>query len=100
VLVAEVLPRGEAELEQLAAAMSDRVAEHIGLTASDVVLLRPGTLARTSSGKLMRRDARDRYLARELESHRAVRPLLAIRLVQAVRGVLLRYLARRRAAQG
>lgn len=44
-----------------------RVLDEIGLAAEEIVLLRPGTLARTSSGKIMRRDARERYLAGTLE---------------------------------
>ena len=100
VLVAEVVPRSDAQLDALAASMKERIADDTGLLPSQVVLLRPGALARTSSGKLMRRDARDRYLAGGLEGERALRPMFAIRLVQAMRGILLRYLARRRAAHG
>jgi fatty-acyl-CoA synthase len=38
-----------------------------GLPAPDVVLLAPGTLPKTSSGKLERWRCRERYLAGELE---------------------------------
>ncbi len=37
------------------------------VTAHDVILLRPGTLPRTSSGKISRRAARDAYLNQTLE---------------------------------
>ena len=75
------------------------VAEYIGLTPSEVCLLKPGALARTSSGKLMRRDARERYLAADLDDSRALRSMFPMRLVDAWRGAFMRFIAKRRAAQ-
>ncbi|MBV8162140.1 MAG: AMP-binding protein [Acidimicrobiia bacterium] len=49
------------------AAVARRVKESVGLPAADVVLVQPGTLPKTSSGKLQRSLARTRYLAEELQ---------------------------------
>ncbi|MBV8979689.1 MAG: fatty-acid--CoA ligase, partial [Acidimicrobiia bacterium] len=48
-------------------AVARRVKESVGLPAADVVLVQPGTLPKTSSGKLQRSLARTRYLAEELQ---------------------------------
>lgn len=100
VLLAEVQPRSAGELRQLAEAMRAAVSEQIGLAPKEVCLLKPGSLARTSSGKLMRRDARERYLSGALDGSEALRALLPIRMVGAARSAMLRFLARRRASQG
>jgi len=99
VVVAEVQPRPSRELQELAERVRTQVTEQIGLTPMDVRLLKPGSLARTSSGKLMRRDARERYLGDELRGTEALRPMLPARLVGAARKAMLRFVARRRAAQ-
>jgi fatty-acyl-CoA synthase len=96
VMVAEVQPRADGALEDLASEVRDAVAAQIGLTPVDVSLLLPGTLARTSSGKLMRRDARDRYLAGDLDGSKAVRQMLPLRIVEAARSAVGRLLTRRR----
>ncbi|MGB3054274.1 MAG: fatty acyl-AMP ligase [Acidimicrobiales bacterium] len=44
-----------------------RVRETVGLSATDIVLVMPGTLPKTSSGKLQRSLCRDRYLGKDLE---------------------------------
>jgi len=56
----------------------DRVAERTGLIASRVLLLEPGTLPRTSSGKIRRAEARRLLVADAL---RPPRPVTALRLV-------------------
>ncbi|MEQ9193198.1 MAG: AMP-binding protein [Rhodospirillales bacterium] len=43
------------------AAMRGRITEQAGLTPKDIVLLRPGTLARTTSGKIRRQACRQAY---------------------------------------
>jgi len=48
----------------------------------------------------MRRDARDRYLEGALTRSEALRPALPLRLVDAARGAVLRFVARRRLSQG
>ena len=47
--------------------MARRVKEAIGLAAAEVVLVLPGSLPKTSSGKLQRSLCRTRYLAEELQ---------------------------------
>jgi len=99
VIAAEVQPRSRAELGRLREAVRAALLEQIGLAPADVRLVHPGALARTSSGKLMRRDARERYLAGALDRSHALQPMLPIRLAQAVRAAVFRWLAARRASQ-
>src|SRR4051794_24284114 len=47
-------------------ALASRVRETVGLPAEDIVLVSPGTLPKTSSGKLQRSLCRTRYLGDEL----------------------------------
>ena len=47
-------------------AVAARVADAVGVPPEDVVLVRPGTLPKTSSGKLQRSLCRARYLEDEL----------------------------------
>jgi acyl-CoA synthetase (AMP-forming)/AMP-acid ligase II len=100
VVLAEVQPRSPAELLELADAVRTTVVEHIGLSPKDVRLLKPGSLARTSSGKLMRRDARDRYLNSGFNGAEPLQAALPVRLVDAARGALARFIARRRMSDG
>ena len=100
VVLAEVQPRSPAELLELADAVRATVAEHIGLSPKEVRLLKPGSLARTSSGKLMRRDARDRYLNSGFHGAEPLRAALPVRVVDAARGALARFIARRRMSDG
>jgi fatty-acyl-CoA synthase len=48
--------------------VAERVREAVGLPARDIVLVAPGTLPKTSSGKLQRSLCRERYLSEELPS--------------------------------
>jgi fatty-acyl-CoA synthase len=100
VLLAEVQPRSAGQLRELAEEVRATVSDQIGLSPKEVCLLKPGSLARTSSGKLMRRDARERYLGRGLGGSEALRALLPVRLLDAARAAVLRFVARRRASQG
>lgn len=54
-------------LEPVKRIVSDRVREVVGLPARDVVFVAPGTLPKTSSGKLQRALCRQLYLGRELQ---------------------------------
>lgn len=54
------------DLDQAAEAISAAVCESFGMPPSDVVLVRPGTLPRTTSNKIRRGACRDAYLAGEL----------------------------------
>ncbi len=60
VVVAETKVTDEAELVR--AAVSIRIRDAIGLSAEEIVLVSPGTLPKTSSGKLQRSLCRARYL--------------------------------------
>lgn len=64
VVVAEVKTD---DLEAVSHAIHTRALEVSGLPPRDVMLVRPGTLPKTSSGKLQRSKCRELYLAGELE---------------------------------
>jgi len=55
------------------------VTERTGIRPGEVVLLAPGTLPRTSSGKLRRRESLRRHLAGELSPPAAVTGLLLVK---------------------
>ncbi|HEX5613598.1 MAG TPA: AMP-binding protein [Acidimicrobiia bacterium] len=60
----------EAKAEELGAirhAVATRVRDSVGVPPEEIVLVRPGTLPKTSSGKLQRSLCRTRYLDAELE---------------------------------
>ena len=50
------------DLDGLRAQITSKVSEEFGLSVSDVALVPPGALPKTSSGKLQRRKTRDQYL--------------------------------------
>jgi fatty-acyl-CoA synthase len=64
VIVAEVKSEESARLRD---DISKAVADAVGVRPEDIVLLRPGTLPKTSSGKLRRSICRSRYRTAELE---------------------------------
>jgi fatty-acyl-CoA synthase len=57
----------EPSLASVREAIHHRTLEVCGLPPRDVMLVRPGTLPKTSSGKLQRAKCRDEYLTEELE---------------------------------
>ncbi|HEX4382961.1 MAG TPA: fatty acyl-AMP ligase [Myxococcales bacterium] len=63
VVAAETRDRDEATLKALIMA---KVSEEFSLSVSDVALVPPGALPKTSSGKLQRRKTRDQYLTGKL----------------------------------
>jgi fatty-acyl-CoA synthase len=65
VVVAET--RADDDTAPVRDAVATRVSDAVGVPPVDVVLVRPGTLPKTSSGKLQRSLCRDRYHADELE---------------------------------
>jgi fatty-acyl-CoA synthase len=70
VVVAEVRidpAAGDADLASVREAIHHRTLEVCGLPPRDVMLVRPGTLPKTSSGKLQRAKCREEYLTEELE---------------------------------
>ncbi|HYG63041.1 MAG TPA: AMP-binding protein, partial [Thermoanaerobaculia bacterium] len=68
VVAAEVERRWRAELEELAAAVRRTVAEEHEVQVYEVVLLKPGGLPKTSSGKVQRHACRAGYLDGTLEA--------------------------------
>jgi acyl transferase domain-containing protein/acyl-CoA synthetase (AMP-forming)/AMP-acid ligase II/SAM-dependent methyltransferase/acyl carrier protein len=61
VLVAEVQRSYKPGQGELFDALRARIAEEFGIELSDLVLIRPATLPRTSSGKIARRETRQRH---------------------------------------
>ena len=62
-----LLAAGEAELEVTLRELRQEITRHHGLTAHDLVLVRRGTLPRTTSGKIRRGACRERYLRGEFD---------------------------------
>ena len=65
IVVAE--KRSGVDTQPVVDAVTSSVSDAVGVPPIDVVLVRPGTLPKTSSGKLQRSLCRDRYHANELE---------------------------------
>jgi fatty-acyl-CoA synthase len=55
------------EVQAVRAAVAERVRGAVGIPPEEVVLVRPGSLPKTSSGKLQRTLCRERYLGADLE---------------------------------
>ncbi|MBT2418961.1 fatty acyl-AMP ligase [Streptomyces sp. ISL-22] len=62
VVVAEVAPDAQGEAEKITDVVRSALGEAHGLPVRDVVLVRPGTIPKTSSGKIQRRATRAAYL--------------------------------------
>jgi acyl-CoA synthetase (AMP-forming)/AMP-acid ligase II len=72
-VLAELSPEGRSgEDAGLEPRIREAILERTGIQPHTVELLAPGTLPRTSSGKLRRREALRRYLARELHPPKSV----------------------------
>jgi fatty-acyl-CoA synthase len=68
VVVAETkLDASSGDAEAVRTVVAQRVRESVGIPADDIVLVQPGTLPKTSSGKLQRSLCRTRYLDQGLE---------------------------------
>jgi acyl-coenzyme A synthetase/AMP-(fatty) acid ligase len=67
-LLAEVVRGGRTDDEALAGRVAGAVLERTGVRPTEVRLLAPGTLPRTSSGKLRRQEALRRLLVGELSA--------------------------------
>ncbi len=68
IVVQEVDPRATADVEGMSAAIRRAVAEQHDVQVHTVVLIRHGSLPKTSSGKIQRHACRARFLTRSLES--------------------------------
>jgi acyl-CoA synthetase (AMP-forming)/AMP-acid ligase II len=66
IILAEKDIRSERPAEEVTAEIRNRILNGLSLTPYHVELLEPGTLPRTSSGKLRRSDALRQFLAGEL----------------------------------
>ncbi|MFD0360146.1 HAD-IIIC family phosphatase [Nocardia sp. GCM10030253] len=66
VVVAEVRGEDPGELAEIEGALRGAVATEYGLTLATVLLIRPGTIFKTSSGKIQRSACRAAYLSGEL----------------------------------
>ncbi|MFD5554685.1 AMP-binding protein [Streptomyces sp. NPDC127068] len=69
-LVLVIECRASADRGGLAARVRTAISEKLTLSVHDVVLVRPGTIPRTTSGKLRRQETRRRYLEGELDGVR------------------------------
>jgi acyl-CoA synthetase (AMP-forming)/AMP-acid ligase II len=68
-IVAQEINRGYVDTldcEEVVAAIQESIVLHYGVRASDVVLVQPGRLPRTTSGKIQRQKTRDLYAASKL----------------------------------
>jgi amino acid adenylation domain-containing protein len=70
VVVQEVVGKPTVDLDAVASGISRAVAEHHEIKVHAVVLIKPGTLPKTSSGKVQRHLCRARFLANDLEAVR------------------------------
>ncbi|MFD3842587.1 fatty acyl-AMP ligase [Streptomyces sp. NPDC058642] len=69
------------ELARAVAGVRDRLTREVGVPAHNVVLVPPGTVSRTTSGKIQRRLLRRRFLGGELEIlHAELSPAVRARL--------------------
>lgn len=70
VVVQEVAGNSAVDLDHVVAAIRQAVTEHHEVQVHAVVLIKPGTLPKTSSGKVQRHLCRAKFLAHELEAVR------------------------------
>lgn len=70
ILLSEVRSDASRALAAIVDEIRDRVYQQLGITVDDVVLVRQGTLTKTSSGKRRHRHFRQLYLANALEPFR------------------------------
>ncbi|GAA3793345.1 fatty acyl-AMP ligase [Streptomyces chiangmaiensis] len=82
-----VHPGAPDELARVAASVRDRLTRDVGVPAQNVVLVPPGAVARTTSGKIQRRLLRRRFLGGELPIlHAELSPAVRARLGDAAGG--------------
>ncbi|MEV6168027.1 fatty acyl-AMP ligase [Streptomyces sp. NPDC051954] len=82
-----IAPVAPDELARVAASVRDRLTRDAGVPAHNIVLVPPGTVARTTSGKIQRRLLRRRFLDGELPIlHAELSPAVRARLGEGVGG--------------
>lgn len=69
VLLTEIRENPGRSQKEISAEIRDKVFNLLGLSISDVVLVKPGTLTKTSSGKRRHRHFRELYLSGDLAPH-------------------------------
>ncbi len=94
VLVCETKVAGESARDKLVLAVNELVAQECGLPVDEVVLVPPGVIPKTSSGKRQRAVCRQRYLDDELVAARTGKLKLALVFARSGAG-FLRMLNRR-----
>jgi acyl-CoA synthetase (AMP-forming)/AMP-acid ligase II len=80
--VAELDPRSWRGQDAIRAELCARVQRTFGLRVEGVALVPPGSIPRTSSGKLKRRACRDSYLRGEYDRSVGLRTRFAFKLAQ------------------
>jgi len=80
VVVAETLERDSQKRREMMDKITARVVDEVGLPPDRVVLVKPGVVPKTSSGKLQRSECKARYLSGEIEKHRLPVWLQVVRL--------------------
>ena len=92
VILAETGKANSAEWESLEISVRNAVTAIMGSPPDDIVLVAPGTVPKTSSGKIRRSAAKQHYLARQLNlPRRSLRWQLARLWFAGVGGRLIRY---------
>jgi fatty-acyl-CoA synthase len=71
--------RSRKDLDALESDISRHISKTLGLRAQRVVVVEPGSLPRTSSGKIRRNETKKRYLKKALDAPQKVTPLLLAR---------------------
>jgi acyl-CoA synthetase (AMP-forming)/AMP-acid ligase II len=94
VLVAETRARDREEREALAGLIRQRVSEFCDVELHEVVMVEPGTVPKTSSGKRQRSQCKQLYLASDLKPPRASRLGVGLIVARSKIGLLLRRLRR------
>jgi 1-acyl-sn-glycerol-3-phosphate acyltransferase len=100
VVVAETRATGQEELRDLETAVIRSVAEAIDLPPDRVVLVPPGSVPKTSSGKIRRSTAREWFQAGRIgtQEHPPLRMALELLRARTARAAMSFWLATRRAA--
>jgi 1-acyl-sn-glycerol-3-phosphate acyltransferase len=80
VIVAETDRTDPASWDTLRIRAREATVDAVGLAPDDIVLVRPGTIPKTQSGKIRRAAARELYLAGRLETHRTALKWQMLRL--------------------
>ncbi len=83
IVVAETRLRGDVEREKLGQAVTERVAAVVGVPPDEVVLVRPGSVPKTSSGKVRRTEARRLFMSGALSGPKGLPLALRVRLLRA-----------------